>query len=105
MLRLRVRGEQGNAVIEFIAFAVMLFVPLATFSAEVSIANYQKQVVTSAAAQLARAYGQSEFRFNEVSVRYQAEYPGLKISSSTSRCCVTVVATLHAAKAQAKQVL
>ncbi len=105
MLRLRVRGEQGNAVIEFITFAVVLFTPLAAFSAEVSIANYEKQVVTSASAQLARAYGQSESRFNEVSVRYQAEYPGLTISSSTSRCCVTVVASFHAAKAQAKQVL
>jgi hypothetical protein len=103
--RLRFRGEGGNAVVEFIAFAVVLFAPLAAFAATMNTTAMQKQIVVSAAPQLARAASNGTSAFDELSKRYSVRYPGLKISSTVSDCCVTVSVGLGSARSVAKQVL
>jgi hypothetical protein len=97
-------AESGNATIEFVAFALLIFAPLASFAAESSVALLAKQQVTSAAAQLARAYSLDPKAFELLVGELRAEYPKLEVEASRTGCCVLVVAKLGEAVATAKQI-
>jgi hypothetical protein len=97
-------AERGNATIEFVAFAILVFAPLASFASESAVAFLAKQQVTSAAAQLARAYAKDSAAFQLLSDELRIEYPGLEVEASRTGCCVLVVAKLSGAVATAKQI-
>lgn len=98
-------GERGNAVVEFIAFGVVLFAPIATFAASITAVSIEKQIVSSAAPQLARAFAQGSSSFVELSNRYKARYPAIQIEPKTTACCVQVKVQLGDTREQASQVL
>ena len=104
MRLMNVRGEVGNATIEFLAFAVLLFAPLASFSATTSVGWVAKQQVTSAATQLARAHVIGSAEYGELAERLVAEYPGIEFEVETSACCVSVSAKLRGVASVARQV-
>jgi hypothetical protein len=104
MPSMKLSAESGNAPIEFIAFALLVFAPLATFAAESSNAWVAKQQALTAATQLARAYALSPSAFETLMSRYRGEYPSLKIETTQSKCCVQVIARLGETWATAKQV-
>lgn len=98
-------SEAGNALVEFIAFALLVFAPLATFAAESANAWVAKQQAVAAATQLARAYVFGPIAFDALSARFLEQYPSLEIESARSACCVQVMARLGESWATAKQVL
>lgn len=100
----KANAESGNATIEFVAFALLVFAPLAAFAAESSVALLAKQQVTSAAAQLARAYSIDPKAFDLLMGELRAEYPKLEVETSRTSCCVLVVTKLGEAVATAKQI-
>lgn len=105
MLLTRLSSDQGNAVIEFIAFAVLLFVPLATFAAQSSVSWVAKQQATTVATQLSRAYALGPQTYELVAEKFRIEYPRLQLETSKTACCVIVLAKLGEAWASSKQVL
>lgn len=105
MRPLRTNCDRGNAVVEFIAFGVVLFAPMAAFATSMTTDALQKQIVSSAAPQLARAASSGAFAFDELSRRYLASFSGLQISSTRSDFLVTVSVRLGSTQAVAKQVL
>ena len=98
-------SEAGNALVEFIAFALLLFAPMATFAAESANAWVAKQQAVTAATQLARAYAFGPVAFEALSARFRGQYPTIRIETTQSRCCVQVLARLGESWASAKQVL
>jgi hypothetical protein len=104
MRLLNVRSEVGNATIEFLAFAVLLFAPLASFSATTSVGWVAKQQVTSAATQLARAQVIGSAEYARLAERLAAEYPGIEFEVETSACCVSVSVKLLGVASVARQV-
>lgn len=104
MRSMKANAESGNATIEFVAFALLVFAPLASFAAESSVALLTKQQVTSAAAQLARAYSMDPKAFQLLMGELKTEYPKLEVEASRTSCCVRVVAKLGDAVATAKQI-
>lgn len=98
-------SEAGNALVEFIAFALLLFAPLATFAAESANAWVAKQQAETAATQLARAYEFGPISFEALSTRFLEQYPSIEIETTQSACCVQVLTRLGESWATAKQVL
>lgn len=98
-------SEAGNALVEFIAFALLLFAPMATFAAESANAWVAKQQAVTAATQLARAYAFGPVAFEALSASFRGQYPTIRIETTQSRCCVHVLARLGESWASAKQVL
>lgn len=101
----RARSENGNATVEFVAFALLIFAPLASFAAESSNLWLAKQRALNAVTQLARAYTISPEAYSQLAQEFQGEYQGLEISIEKTNCCVLVQATLGRASATSKQVL
>ena len=102
---MKTSGEQGNAIVEFIAFAMLLLVPLAGFSATVACSWVNKERAVAAATQLARAYSLGQDRFDSAEKAYLAIYPTIQISTDASHCCVLVKVLLAGEKATSKMVL
>ena len=98
-------SEAGNALVEFIAFALLVFAPMATFASESANAWVAKQQVVTAATQLARAYALGPGAFEALSTKFRGQYPSLEIETAQSACCVQVMARLGESWATAKQVL
>ena len=98
------RAENGNSTVEFVAFALLLFAPLASFATESTLSLLVKQQLTSAAAQLARAYSKDSTAFQLLLGELRSEYPGLEVEASRTSCCVLIVAKLGQAVATAKQI-
>lgn len=98
-------SEAGNALVEFIAFALLVFAPMATFASESANAWVAKQQAVTAATQLARAYAFGPVAFETLSARFRGKYPTIRIETTQSRCCVQVLARLGESWATAKQVL
>lgn len=105
MPSMKTKADDGNALVEFIAFALLVFAPMATFAAETANAWVAKQQAVSAATQLARAYANGPIQYESLSARFRAQYPSLRVESSLSPCCVQVTAMLGEAWATAKQIL
>lgn len=101
----RDRGDSGNAIVEFIAFGLLIFAPLAMFSAQVTVDWITKEELVGAASQLARAYSVDQSVYAELVDRYRSSQPGLDVAVSTTNCCVEVVARRNGVSAHARQVL
>lgn len=98
-------SEAGNALVEFIAFALLVFAPMATFAAESANAWVAKQQAVTAATQLARAYAFGPIAFEALSARFRVQYPSIEIETTQSACCVQVITRMGESWATAKQAL
>ncbi len=97
--------QAGNAVIEFVGFAFLVFAPIATFAATDTMKWIQKIEVTTSATQLARAYAISPDAFVRLESLLQSEYRGLVVAVSTSKGFVEVRARLEDQVASSRQFL
>jgi hypothetical protein len=98
------RSENGNAVVEFVAFGFLLLAPLSLTATELTTAWLDKQVASSAATQLARSYTLGQHHFLELEGYYRAKFSKLQIEASQTACCVDVAVTLNSAHEVARQV-
>lgn len=99
------RAESGNALIEFVAFGVVLFAPIALVATQVSRFWFDKQVAASAATQLARGYSIGQHQFLELESAYVKRYPNLILQTSRTECCIEVEVQLDGVLEKARQVL
>ena len=97
--------ECGNAVVEFVGFAFLVFAPIATFAATDTMKWIQKIEVNASATQLARAYAISPDAFVPLESLLQSEYRGLVVAVSTSKGFVEVRARLEDQVASSRQFL
>ncbi|MEN9731367.1 MAG: hypothetical protein RL488_677, partial [Actinomycetota bacterium] len=99
------RSSSGNAILEFIAFGVLVFAPLASFAATTSNNWVAKQEAQNAALQLARGYTIDSTSYLEILDRFRSMYAGLEVSTTITNCCVVVEVLRFGQKGSARQVL
>jgi Flp pilus assembly protein TadG len=104
-VRLNLRSSSGNAILEFIAFGVLVFVPLASFAATTSNNWVAKQEAQNVALQLARAYAIDQTSYLEILDRFRSAYAGLEVSTTLTSCCVVVQVVRSGQKGSARQAM
>jgi hypothetical protein len=97
--------QAGNAVIEFVGFAFLVYAPIATFAATDTIKWIQKIEVTTSATQLARAYAIGPEAFRRLELLLQSEYQGLTVGITTTKGFVEIRTRIEDQVASARQFL
>jgi Flp pilus assembly protein TadG len=88
-------NEEGNAVIEFVAFAIVLFLPIASFVAQISTTMEAKSRALAIASDLARAAVLNEAVYSDLTNQAILEFGEFTYSRQDSACCVAVTVEVN----------
>lgn len=104
MLRPKSSADSGNAVLEFVAVAVLIFAPVSSFAA-VSASNLTaKAAATAAATQLARAAVLGDAKFEALRLALTHEFGQFELQRSDTSHGVEVTVSIAGQAASARQV-
>lgn len=101
---LKFKDETGNALVEFIAFGLLVLAPISVFTVEQSRVWVIKAQAESAATQLARAASLGPTHFESLTRALRAKTPVMQVQLSSTDCCVSVQVELEGQFATARQV-
>lgn len=97
-------NDAGNAVIEFVAFAMVLFLPISGFISKLSTTMESKTRALAIASDLARAATLSESSYRELANQSLLEFGEFTFSRQDSACCIAVTVQVSDQQAVARQV-
>ena len=98
----RFSSDRGNAIIEFVAFVAIVFVPTTWFATQMAIAWVSKAEAQAITTQLVRAVKISEPGYLELLALYKNKHQDLEVKVEKSGCCVLVSADVGGFRASAR---